>query len=313
MKIAVFGTGGVGGYFGGRLAHAGVDVTFIARGQHLQAILAHGLQVHSDRGNFVIDPAKATDKPENVGVVDVVLVATKAWQVGDAAYAMQPMIGEQTMVVPLLNGVEAPQQLAEILGAEHVVGGFCRVMSQIEAPGKIKQFGLEPYVAFGELDNQRTDRVEQLWKVFNSADIKTEIPQDIEAEMWQKLLFIASFSGIGAVTRAPAGIIRGMPQTRELLVEAMEEVYSVATARGINLKEDAVERGIKTVEGLNVMATASMQRDIMQGQPSELESQNGVIVRLGKEVGVSTPVHRFIYYSLLPNEMLARGMTPVSM
>ncbi len=311
MKIAVFGTGGVGGYFGGRLAQAGVDVTFIARGQHLQAIQAQGLRISSDRGQFVIDPAKATNKPEQVGVVDVVLLATKAWQVEDAAHAMKPMVGAKTMIVPLLNGVEAPHQLAEILGEAHVVGGFCRVMSQIEAPGKIKQFGLEPYVAFGEMDNHRSERVERLWQVFNAAHVKAEIPHDIEAEMWQKLLFIASFSGVGAVTRAPAGIIRTMPQPRELLLEAMREVYRVAKARQIGLKDDAVERGMQTVEGLNVLATASMQRDIMNGQPSELEAQNGAVVRLGQEVGINTPIHRFIYYSLLPNEMMARGMTPI--
>ncbi|MBZ0309988.1 MAG: 2-dehydropantoate 2-reductase [Anaerolineae bacterium] len=313
MKIAVFGTGGVGGYFGGRLAKAGMDVTFIARGLHLKAIQASGLHVNSDRGQFVIDPAKATDKPEQVGTVDVVLVATKAWQVEDAAHTMKPMIGKNTLVVPLLNGVEAPQQLAEILGQEHVVGGFCRVMSQIDSPGKIRQFGLEPYVAFGELDNHRSQRVERLWQVFNAAHVKAEIPHDIEAEMWQKLLFIASFSGVGAVTRAPAGIIRTMPQPRELLLDAMREVYHVAKARHIGLKEDAVERGMQTIEGLNVMATASMQRDIMNGRASELEAQNGAVVRLGKEVGVETPVHRFIYYSLLPNEMMVRGMTPVGM
>lgn len=313
MKIVVFGTGGVGGFFGGRLAQAGLDVTFIARGRHLREMLANGLHISSDKGDFVIENAKATDKPETVGLADVILVATKAWQVEDAAHQMQPMVGPNTVVVPLLNGVEAPQQLAEILGEEHVLGGFCRVMSQIEAPGKIKQSSLEPYVAFGELDNRPSERVENLYHAFVSADIKTEIPSDIQAEMWQKLVFIASFSGVAAVTRAPVGIVRKMPQTRELLLSAMQEVYKVAKARGINLKDNAVERGLDQVDKLNVMATASMQRDIMNGQPSELEAQNGAVVRLGKEAGVETPTHRFIYACLLPNEMMARGHTPIGL
>ncbi len=313
MKIVIFGTGGVGGYFGGRLAQAGLDVTFIARGRHMREMQANGLHVTSDKGAFVIEQPRVTDKPGNVGVADYILVATKAWQVEDAAYQMQPMVGAQTTIVPLLNGVEAPKQLGDILGEGRVLGGFCRVMSQIEAPGKIKQFGLEPYVAFGELNQERSERVETLRRAFQLAHVNVEVPSDILAEMWQKLVFIGAFSGVGAVTRAPVGIIRTMPQTRELLIQAMQEIVQVGRARGVGLKEDAIERALKQIDSLNVMATASMQRDVMQGQPSELEAQTGVIVRYGKAAGVDTPVHRFVYASLLPNEMMVRGNTPVGM
>jgi 2-dehydropantoate 2-reductase len=312
-KIMVFGTGGVGGYFGGRLAQAGLDVNFIARGRHLAAIQTNGLKIETEADSFTIDPANATSDASSVGVVDVVLVATKAWQVNDAAHALKPVVGEQTVVIPLLNGVEAPEQLARVLGKERVLGGFCRVMSYIKSSGVIHQSGVEPYVAFGEMDDTQTDRVQTLQKLFTNAGIKAEVPASIQEEMWQKFLFIASFSGVGAVTRAPAGIIRSMPETREMLRHAMQEIADVARARDIPLADDAIERAMGYIDNLPVTATASMQRDVLEGRPSELEAQNGAVVRLGKQVGVDTPLHRFIYTSLMPSEMLARGNTPVGL
>ena len=154
MRIAIFGTGGVGGYFGGRLAQNGADVVFIARGEHLQAMRQHGLKIDSIKGDFVVHPIQATDDPEKIDPVDVVLVGVKAWQVSEAAQAMRPMVGPETFVVPLLNGVEAPTQLAEVLGAEHVVGGLCGCISFIAGPGHIRHVGADPFIHFGELDNR---------------------------------------------------------------------------------------------------------------------------------------------------------------
>jgi 2-dehydropantoate 2-reductase len=306
MRIAVFGTGAVGGYFSGRLAQAGEDVVFIARGEQLRALQESGLQVDSLKGDFVLESVQATDDPAQVGMVDVVIVGVKAWQVWEAAQAMEPLVGPGTVVLPLQNGVEAPDQLAAVLGSGHVLGGLCRIVSFVVEPGHVRHAGLEPYVAFGELDNRPSDRVERLREVFVQAGVTAEIPPDISVAMWEKFLFIASFSGVGAVTRAPAGLLCSLPETRQMLDLAMHEVLAVANAREIVLPEEIVGRTMALIDSLPPGGTASMQRDIMDGRPSELESQNGAVVRLGREVGVSTPLHTFIYHSLLPSELRAR-------
>ena len=307
MRIAVFGAGAVGGYFGARLAQAGEEVVLIARGEHLRAIQAYGLRVEGATGDFVIHPAQATDDPARVGTVDVVLVGVKAWQVEEAARAMRPLVGPETFVVPLQNGVEAPTQLARVLGSDHVLGGLCRIISAVVEPGHIRHVGLEPYVAFGELDNRPSERAERLRATFARAGVRAEVPPDIHVAMWEKFLFIASFSGVGAVTRAPVGVLRSLPETRRMLEQAMEEVWAVAQARGIGLPREGIPRTMALIDGLPPGGTASMQRDVMAGRPSELESQNGAVVRLGREVGVETPLHAFIYHSLLPLERKARG------
>jgi len=309
MRIAILGIGGVGGYFGGRLAAASAhEVAFIARGAHLAAIREHGITVRSDSGDFVAHPALATDQAAEVGVVDVLLVAIKAWQVPEALESMRPLIGPETVVVPLLNGVEAPAQLADALGAEHVLGGFCRVQSAIDAPGRIVQGGTAAVIAFGELNGERSPRVERLREIFDVPGITVQIPDHIEAAMWQKLLFVAALGSVGAVTRMPAGIMRGQPETRGMLEEAMSETLAVARGRGLPMADDAVARGMKQVDDLLPNATASMQRDLMDGRPSELEAQNGAIVRFGEAAGVATPINRFLYHALLPTERRARGI-----
>jgi len=307
MRIAVFGTGAVGGYFGGRLAQAGEDVVFIARGEQLRALKAHGLRVDSIKGDFALQPVQATDDPAQVGVVDAVIVGVKTWQVPEAARAMRPLVGPETFVVPLENGVEAPDQLAAVLGAGHVLGGLCRIVSFVVEPGHVRHAGLEPYVALGELDNRPGERAERLRDAFTQAGVNAEIPADIQVAIWEKFLFIASFSGVGAVTRAPAGVLRSLPETRRMLEAAMREVLAVAQARGIGMTEEAVSRTMALIDGLPEAGTASMQRDIIGGQPSELESQNGAVVRLGQEVGVDVPLHGFMYRCLLPLELRARG------
>jgi len=308
MRIAVFGSGAVGGYFGGRLAQAGEEVIFIARGAHLQALRSDGLRVDSPKGDFSVQPAQATDDPGQVGAVDAVLVGVKAWQVPQAAQAMRPLLGADTCVVPLQNGVEAPTQLAAALGERHVLGGLCSIICLVAGPGHIRHVGGEPNVAFGELDNRPSPRAERLRQAFARASgLTVEIPPDIHAALWKKFLFIAALSGVGAVARAPVGVLRSLPETRGLLQEAMQEVWAVASARGVALPEDIVEKTMSFVDGLPPGGTASMQRDIMEGRPSELAAQNGAVVRLGVEAGVATPAHHFILRSLWPLEMRARG------
>ena len=307
MRIAVVGAGSVGGYYGGRLAQAGEDVIFIARGEHLKAIQATGLRVDSFQGNFVLHPVQATDDPRKVGAVDMVLLGVKAWQVPEVAPVLAPMLGTETGVIFLGNGVEAPAQLAHALGPEAVLGGLTRISAAIAGPGHIKHLGIEPFIAFGELDGHASARVEALHQAFERAQVKVSVPADIQAAMWEKFIFIAAISGVGAVTRLPAGVFRRVPESRQMLEAAIAEVVAVARARKINLLEDIARRTLAIIDGLAPSVTASMQRDIMEGRPSELGAQNGAVVKMGLEAGVPTPVHAFIYASLLPQELKARG------
>jgi 2-dehydropantoate 2-reductase len=298
MKIVVFGTGGVGGYFGGRLARAGEDVTFVARGEHLRAIKATGLKVDTPDGDFVIDPAVATDDVGEVGEVDLVILGVKAWQVPDAARTIKPLVGTQTTVLPLQNGVEAVSQLVAELGTENVIGGLCRIVSYVVGPGHIRHAGFEPSIIIGELDNRHTDRIARIEQVFKHAGLNISIATDIQVALWTKFLFIASFSGVGAVANAPAGVLRSDPKWRAQMLNAMEEIYTLAHARGIKLPPDSIEKVMSSVDGLPEDATSSMQRDIAAGKPSELEAQNGAIVRMAREAGVEVPTHELIYKRL---------------
>ena len=307
LRVAIVGAGGVGGYFGGRLARAGHDVTFIARGAHLAAIRDSGLHVHSIAGDFVVAPAQATDDPAAVGPVDLVIVGVKTWQLGEAARAMRPLVGPDTVVLPLLNGVEAADELAAVVGADHVLGGVCRIIAAIERPGHVRHSGAEPWVGLGELDNTKSPRVSRLHEALAGAGVGAEVAADIRVALWQKFMFIATMSGIGAVTRAPIGQWLPMPGTRALTEAGLAEVVEVGRARGVALPEASVASTLAFMDAIPPQATASMQRDIMAGRPSELEAQSGAVVRLGAEAGVPTPTHSFLYHALLPQERAARS------
>lgn len=310
MRVAVFGTGGVGGYFGARLAQAGEDVTFIARGEHLKAMRENGLHIESAKGDYTVSPIQAESDPTKVGLVDVVIVGVKAWQVPEAAEAMRPMVGDKTVVIPLQNGVEAPEQLAAVLdnsGAmPHVLGGMCQISAFIAAPGVIKHAGIEPQIAFNEMDNVERGRTAALQAAFARVGINAQVPADICVTMWDKFAFIAPFGGVGAVTRIPASGMRSIPETRSLLESAIGELVAVARARNVNLAEDTRARKMAFIDSLPEGTMASMTRDIMAGRPSELEAQNGAVVRMGKECNVPTPTHAFLYAALLPQEQKAR-------
>jgi 2-dehydropantoate 2-reductase len=307
MRVIVFGTGGVGGYFGTRLAEIGEDVWFIARGEHLRALQSTGLRVDSPKGNIQLDKLQATGQVGQVENADVVLVCVKAWQVPEVALAIQPVVGPDTVVVPLENGVEAPNQLAEVLGTERVMGGLCRIASQLAGPGFIRHLGIEPYIAFAELDGRSSQRSQRLLEAFQKAGVKAEIPADIWVALWDKFMFIAAVSGLGAIARVPIGTLRTSPGTRRLLQEVMQEIDQVASAEGVRLPPGNVSKTLALIDSLPEPTTASMQRDIMDGRPSELEAQNGAVVRLGEKHGIPTPANRFIYDCLLPQELKARG------
>ena len=308
MRIAVFGAGAVGGYIGGRLVQAGMDVSFIARGEQLQAMKKKGVRIESICGDFNTHPNIMTDDPSQVGEVDVVLLGVKAWQVSEAAQAMRPILGANTFVITIQNGVEAPSQVSEILGPDHVVGGLCKMICFITKPGHIRHAGTEPHIVFGELNNRHSERMEMLLQVFSkTTGLTAEVSTDIWSDIWKKFLIIAPWSGLGSITRSPIGVFRSLPETRQMLKQSMQEVFQVAISHDINLPKDAVENTLAFLDTLPKEGTASMQRDIMEGRPSELKEQNGAVVKLGQAAGVDTPINAFIYHSLLPLELRARG------
>ena len=306
MKIAVIGAGGVGGFFGGRLARAN-DVTFIVRGRTLAALREKGLRVESIDGDFHLQPISATDDPSSVGPVDAVLVAVKAWQLAEAAQSALPLLGPETVVVPLQNGIDAPEELLSLLPAPNVVGGLCAIVSFVIEPGHIRHAGAKPFVMFGELHGRVTPRLEALRDAFIGVGVHAEIPPDIRRSMWTKLLFIAPMSGIGALTRVPIGVWRSLPETRALAERAVQEIIAIATARGIDLGGDALPLTMGRYDGLPPESTSSLQRDVIGGHPSELEAQLGTIVRMAREQKVPAPVLETLYACLLPAEAAARA------
>ena len=307
MKIAFIGIGALGGYFGGRLQKAGNDVIFIARGAMLEALHKNGLRVESPLGDFALPKVQVTGDPASVGHVDAVFVTTKAWQVTEAGQQIRSMVGPETVVVPFQNGVEAYDQLVAVLGAEHVLGGMCHVIAMVVTPGVIRHGGLTALITIGEWNNARTPRLDKLVECLTTAELETRVPDNIQVALWEKFEFIASFGGVGAVTRAPAGVIRSVPQSRSLLQRAMEEIVGLARAGGVPVPKESVASTMKFVDSLPPDGTASMQRDLVAGRPSELEAQSGAVVRLGRARNFPTPVHEFIYNALLPGELRARG------
>lgn len=306
-RIAVVGAGGVGGYFGARLSEAGHEVHVLARGAHLEALRRDGLRLESPAGDVSLRVAAHASAAE-VGPVDLVLVCVKAWQVREAARTLHPLLGGDTVVLPLQNGVEAAEELAAELGEEPVLGGLCRLLSFIVAPGHVRHAGVAPSIVAGERTGRGTDRVERVAVLFSGTrGVDFRVSSDIGAALWEKFLFIAPFGGVGAVSRATAAEMREVPETRALLERAMHEVAAVARARGVALREDAVARTLGFVDGLPGDSTASMQRDLLEGRPSELDAQTGAVVRLGRAHGTDVPVHEVLYASLLPGERKARA------
>jgi 2-dehydropantoate 2-reductase len=308
MRIAVYGTGGVGAYFGGRLAQIGQDVTFIARNETLAAMRSKGLKIGSIAGDFILDKVKVTSNPADVGPVDYILCCVKSWQVIAAARAMLPMVGPDTLIVPLQNGVEAPTQIGSIIDPANVLGGLCAIVAFQASPGHIKHSGGSPLIRFGHLDNRPDPRVNSLSEIFNHCSgLKSSIPDDIIVAMWQKFMLISPWSGLGAVSRAPLGVLLEQPETRDLLAQATDEIYRLALAWGIAMPADSVEKVMATLADIPPNSTTSMQRDLVRGRPSELDAQNGAVVRLAWEVGFDAPINRYFLYSLRSLELRARG------
>jgi 2-dehydropantoate 2-reductase len=307
MRFILVGAGGVGGLVGGLLQRSGQQVAFLARGRQLQAMREGGLHVQSPRGSFHLSQVEASDDPAALPPGDVVLVATKGWQVPEVAPHLARLLRPDGVAVPLENGVEAAGHLAAALGEARVAGGLCFLLSRIEAPGRIQHVGEALRVTVGERGAQGpSPRLEALCAVLRAARIDAEVAPDIEVSLWDKLLFIEPFGAVGAVTRTPVGAFRSRRESRELLVSAMDEVATLARARGVRLPADAVGRALQAVDRMPAEATASMQRDIMAGRPSELVDQTGAVLRLAREAALAVPVHAFLWAALLPQEDAAR-------
>jgi len=309
MKILIYGTGGVGGYFGARLAEAGNDVTFIARGKHLKAIQKNGLQLKSIDGDYTVFPAKVTADISSLNSdFDLILLGVKSWQILDAAKDIKPILNKKTLVLPLQNGVDNVDKLLSIIDKKHVIAGLCRIYAKVEDYGIISHFAFPPELVFGELNNEKTNRILAIKSVFEKAKFKAVIPVDIITDIWKKFMFICTVSGLGALTRISIGAMVENKETRGLLQKTVEEIVAVAIAKGINLPKNMVESMMNFIASQPYDSTTSTQRDIMDGRPSELENFNGYIVSQGKKLGIETPVNSFIYNCLLPQEQIARGV-----
>jgi 2-dehydropantoate 2-reductase len=307
MRIAIVGAGGVGGLVGGLLAHAGNEVAFVARGAQLAALREGGLRIESPRGAFQLARVEASDDPAQLRAADAVLVAVKSWQVAEIAPRLGPLVAPGGFVVPLENGVDAAPALVRALGEGRVAGGFCAMLAWLESPGFVRHAGEVLRVVVGERSGGGSPRLERLVERLNAAKIDASIAPDIEAALWEKFLFIAAFGGVAAACRVPAQAVRSTPETRALLTAAMEEIAQLARARGVRLGESAVRNSLAMVDALPAGATASMQRDIQAGRPSELQDQLGAVVRLASEAGVATPTCACLLAVLLPQELAARA------
>lgn len=300
MKIAVIGAGGVGGYFGARLAAAGNEVHFVARGAHLKAMREQGLTVKSPFGDIALKPAHATDDPSTIGPVDIVLFCVKLYDTESAAAKLRPLIGPQTLVIPLQNGVDSAERLAGVVPQENVAGGVAYISATIEQPGVIAHLNKVHKLEFGRLDGKPDDRLAAFEAAGKAAGFVAAHRSDIGTALWEKFQFLASFAAITAGARVDNGAIQKTPELAALLRDAIAEVAAIARAKGVALPADAVDRSFATAANLPASMKASMAHDLDRGNRLEIEGLSGTIVRLGQELGIPTPVHRVFQAALLP-------------
>lgn len=298
VKFAVFGTGGIGGFLGAALARSGQDVSFVARGKHLDAMRKNGLSIQSvSLGNFRVK-AKATEKPSDIGVVDVVLFCVKSYDTEATLQEIGPLIGQNTVVVSFQNGIDSEDRIGEALGKGHVLAGAIAVESYIAEPGKIVQSAGPWMITVGEMDGSVTPRVNSIRDAFVSAGLKCEVSAAIREVLWQKFLFITPTAGVCSVSRSSIGEVLGFQPTRELYVASMKEIEAVARAAGVKLAADATTKTLEQVGEVNKSTKPSMLRDLERGKRLEVDALSGAVSRLGRELHVPTPVNDFLYASL---------------
>jgi 2-dehydropantoate 2-reductase len=303
MRIAVVGAGGVGGGFGAALAKAGADVTFIARGAHLAAMKSKGLRIEGGRGETHLVPTQATDDPASVGSVDYVLFCVKLWDVESAGQHIKPLVGPNTAVIPLQNGIDAPERLVPILGAKAVMGGVAQISASIVEPGVIRQVGTFMRLLFGELDGSPSRRGEALFAMCKKAGFDATLSDQIVTELWLKFILLATNASVVAVARQPIGKLRDDPDMKPQFIAAYNEVIAVGRARGVTLPADALDRMIAFNAGAPATMKPSMALDLERGNRIELPWLGGKVVELGRQLGVPTPTHAFMYAALKPYVM----------
>jgi 2-dehydropantoate 2-reductase len=291
------------------LARSGNDVRLLARGAALRAIRAQGLHTHGPDGDHAVPIARASEDADALGPAAIVLVTVKAWQLAELGPRLAPLVGDRTLVIPTQNGIEASEELARSLGDEHVIGGVCRVISWAEQPGQIRWIGPPPLLTIGPRHPGQAEAVQTCAAVLEAGGIEVHVTGAIERARWMKFLFITPFAAVGAVERAPVGVLRRQPQSRARLEAAMREIVEVAAARGVELPPDAVAVTMQRLELPPEEATTSMHRDIVNGRPSELHELIGAVVRLGRELHVATPVSTELYAQLEPLESRARAQS----
>ena len=299
MRIAVVGTGGVGGYFGGRLAAAGADVSFLARGAHLQALRTKGLRILSPKGDVHVPQVTATDDPAAIGPVDVVMFTVKLYDVEPALRLLPAFIGPETIVLPFQNGVDAVDTVTRAVGRAHAGGGTCYVSAAISEPGVIKHTAMD-HLIFGELDGSRSRRLEQLLDACRRTNFQSTLSTNIAVDIWTKFTRLSVLSGLTTVTRSPLGVIVSDPDLFAMLKRAVAEALAVAHAKGIAVQGDMVEDVARAYQALPAETKASMLVDLENHRRLELPWLSGAVSRIGAELGVDTPIHSFITTVLKP-------------
>ena len=300
MRIAVVGAGGVGGGFGAALAKAGADVVFIARGAHLAAMRSEGLKIQGGRGETHLVPTRATDNPAEIGKVDIVLFCVKLWDVESAGQQIRPLIGPDTAVIPLQNGIDAAERLIPILGPNAVMGGVAQISASIVAPGLIQQVGTFMRMIFGELDGKRSKRAEDFLALCLKAGFDATLSEQILTELWMKFILLASNASIMALARQPIGKLRDDPDIKPIFRAAYKEVVDVGRAKGVALPADAVDKVLDLTGHVPPAMKASMALDLDRGNRLELPWLGGKVVALGLKLGIPTPTHRLMYAMLKP-------------
>lgn len=312
MKIGVIGAGGVGAYFAAVLSKSGNDVHLLCTKRHVEPIAAQGLTVTKGDGSpaFSTSPASVSSQAESIGTCDAVILACKAGQVSEAMAGARALIGPETAVLPLQNGVTASERITEAVGPGHALGGVCMIISYLREPGVVHHVGGQPAITLGELDGANTSRVERLAEALSAAGVATTVSEDIVTDTWRKFMLITSYGGVGALCREPVGRTRNNMQTRSLVQDAMWEVADLARSAGAHLRAADVTRMMAQFDAFNPESTASMQRDLAAGRLSELEEQNGAVVRLAQNYQVSVPIHTTIYRAMTLLDGAAERHTP---
>jgi len=300
MRIAVIGAGGVGGAFGAALAKSGNDVTFVARGAHLEAMRAKGLRVLGPRGDVHIEPTQATDDPASIGPVDFILFCVKLWDVESAGAAIRPVVGPQTAVIPLQNGIDASERLIPILGKDAVMGGVAQISATIAEPGVIRQTGTFMRLVFGELDGRPSARGETFHRVCQAAGFESTNSNEILTALWEKFVLLATNSSVVALARLPFGKLRDDPEVFGLFEKAVAEAVAVGRAQGIALPADLEARSLNATRNFPPEMMPSMAVDLLRGNRLELPWLGGKVVALGRELGVPTPTYEVMYAALKP-------------